>query len=90
MKVLVTGSAGFIGFSTALKLLEKGVSVIGLDNLNSYYKVSLKNDRLRELRKYTNFDFHRMDITDKDTLVELFSHFHPDYVMNFAAQAGVR
>ena len=93
MNVLVTGAAGFIGFHLARRLLRDGCRVIGLDNLNEYYDVSLKEARLAELGKEeraADFVFVRGDLADADGMRRLFSDHKPDYVVNLAAQAGVR
>jgi len=88
---LVTGAAGFIGFHLCQKLLAAGCRrVIGFDNLNDYYDVSLKKARLDELKKGKGFVFVLGDLADKKTLEEVFVKFAPDYVINLAAQAGVR
>lgn len=88
-KILITGSAGFIGFHLSKSLLEKGEQVIGIDNLNDYYEVSLKEARLDILKKYTGYKFHKIDIADKEALNALFSEEKPEIVVNLAAQAGV-
>jgi len=88
--ILLTGCAGFIGFSTAKKLLEEDVKVLGLDNMNDYYDVSLKKARLRQLEAYDSFSFIRGDIADKKTVDDIFLNNQFDYVINLAAQAGVR
>lgn len=88
--VLVTGAAGFIGFHLSLRLCDAGYAVIGIDNLNDYYDVNLKNARLELLRKKENFSFHKVDLTDKKNLDDLFSSSDIKYVINLAAQAGVR
>ena len=90
MKILVTGTAGFIGFHLSKKLCENGWDVIGLDNLNNYYDVSLKNDRLNLLLPYSNFKFHKLDLVDRGSIKKLFEEQKFDYVVNLAAQAGVR
>ncbi|WP_413160333.1 NAD-dependent epimerase [Capilliphycus salinus ALCB114379] len=90
MKILVTGSAGFIGFHLSKILLERGDTVIGLDNLNSYYQVSLKKDRLEQLNPFENFTFYHLDLVDREQLEKLFSEHKFDAVVNLAAQAGVR
>lgn len=88
-KVLLTGVAGFIGAKTAEKLLGKGVEVIGIDNMNDYYDVSLKEYRLSKL-KNSKFQFYQLDIEDKKKLSKLFSQHQFDVVFNLAARAGVR
>ncbi len=90
MKFLITGVAGFIGFHTARYLLRRGDVVIGIDNVNSYYDPLLKEARLSQLQNDTNFSFHRIDITDKDKLDDIFRQESPPYVIHLAAQAGVR
>ena len=89
-KVLITGAAGFIGFHLAQKLDALGYAVVGLDNLNDYYDVSLKEARLAELRSLENFSFHKIDLEEKDRIDALFAKEKFDYVVNLAAQAGVR
>ena len=88
--ILVTGAAGFIGFHLAGKLCRMGHSVVGLDNMNDYYEVSLKKDRLKALAALPNFRFVRADLTDEKALNTLFSEEQFPYVVNLAAQAGVR
>ncbi len=90
MKVLVTGAAGFIGFHTSLKLLERGEEVVGLDNLNDYYDVTLKQARLNVLESYPNFRFVKLDLVDRDGIAALFSAQRFERVVHLAAQAGVR
>ncbi|MDO6811812.1 NAD-dependent epimerase [Tenacibaculum soleae] len=106
MKILVTGAAGFIGFHLSKKLLDKGHTVIGIDNINDYYNVDLKYDRLKELgiqketaaafykenisSTYSDFKFRRINLEDKEALVALFEQEKFDVVCNLAAQAGVR
>ena len=90
MKILVTGAAGFIGYHTALRLLERGDEVTGVDNLNDYYDVSLKEARLARLRAHDGFRFEQIDIADRDRMAELFARLRPERVINLAAQAGVR
>ena len=87
---LVTGAAGFIGFHLSKALLEKGAFVVGLDNMNDYYEVSLKEDRLKILKKYSGFHFEKADIADKETVFGLMDQYHPQVVVHLAAQAGVR
>jgi UDP-glucuronate 4-epimerase len=103
-KVLVTGSAGFIGMHTALRLLKEGYDVVGLDNINDYYAVQLKWDRLKETgvdnqtaegklvqsRKYPGYRFVKLDLSNRDGILALFTAEKFDYVINLAAQAGVR
>jgi UDP-glucuronate 4-epimerase len=89
--VLVTGAAGFIGFHTSKRLLERGETVVGIDNLNDYYDVTLKEARLAELQKYEKFAFVKLDIADKDGMEALWSDQGPfKRVVHLAAQAGVR
>src|SRR5712671_2487454 len=90
MKILLTGAAGFIGFHTANILLARGDEVIGLDNLNDYYDVSLKEARLDRLKKHTNFRFVKMDLADRVGMPALFKREKFSRVINLAAQAGVR
>lgn len=89
-KILVTGSAGFIGFHLSSLLLNKGYKVIGIDNMNDYYDVKLKEDRLDILKQHDNFIFHKIDLKDKEKIDDLFAKYKFDYVVNLAAQAGVR
>jgi len=88
--VLVTGAAGFIGFQLSRRLLSDGVKVTGLDNLNPYYDVQLKKDRLDKLLSDDNFTFANLDLVDRDALDHLFNNSDFDAVVNLAAQAGVR
>lgn len=90
MKILVTGAAGFIGFHTAKALLTRGDEVIGLDNLNDYYDVSLKMARLSQLDGQPGFTFHKLDLADREGMAALFAETRPDRVIHLAAQAGVR
>ena len=90
MKVLVTGTAGFIGQALALRLLARGDEVIGVDNLNDYYDVNLKKDRLRALLEHNNFTDVRLSLEDGAGLSEIFARHKPQRVVNLAAQAGVR
>jgi UDP-glucuronate 4-epimerase len=89
-KVLVTGAAGFIGYYLSKRLLIYGCTVVGVDNLNDYYDVSLKQTRLDQLKPYDKFRFIKMDISDKKAIDELFEAEKFDIVVNLAAQAGVR
>ncbi len=90
MKFLVTGAAGFIGMSTAQRLLARGDEVLGLDNLNAYYDVSLKQDRLKRLTAHPSFRFVQLDVADRAGISALFSSEAFDCVIHLAAQAGVR
>ncbi len=90
MKYLVTGAAGFIGFHTAARLLERGDEVIGLDNINAYYDPSLKEARLAQLQDRKGFTFHRLDLADRNAVALLFDAERPKRVIHLAAQAGVR
>ena len=90
MKVLVTGAAGFIGFHTASRLLERGDEVVGLDNLNEYYDVKLKLRRLEILRRYPAFSFVKLDLADRTGMAELFVRERFARVIHLGAQAGVR
>jgi UDP-glucuronate 4-epimerase len=90
MQVLVTGVAGFIGYHLAQRLLTEDTQVYGIDNLNDYYDVSLKQARLAQLQSQPGFTFQRLDLAERDRLLELFQTEKFDYVVNLAAQAGVR
>lgn len=90
MKILVTGAAGFIGFYTSKQLLERGDTVVGLDNFNDYYDVSLKDGRAAILDDYDNFSMVRIDLADRAAMEKLFAAEKFDKVINLAAQAGVR
>jgi UDP-glucuronate 4-epimerase len=89
-KTIVTGSAGFIGSATCIKLLERGDSIIGIDNHNDYYDPKLKELRLRRLEKYKNYQHYRTDLSDQNALGDIFKNHKPKKVINLAAQAGVR
>lgn len=88
-KILLTGCAGFIGYHTALRLLADDKEVIGVDNLNDYYDIALKHFRLKQLEKYDNFHFQKIDIENYEVLDKLFSNNRLDTVINLAARAGV-
>lgn len=90
MKILVTGVAGFVGYHLADRLLKEGFSVYGIDNLNDYYDVSLKKDRLALLGGRPGFAFQLLDLSDRQGVLELFESHTFDCVVNLAAQAGVR
>ena len=90
MKILVTGAAGFIGMTTSLRLLERGDEVVGLDNLNDYYAVWLKESRLEQLKRFPGFRFVKMDVADRPGMETLFASEKFDKVIHLAAQAGVR
>ena len=95
MKILVTGNAGFIGFHVCKKLLERGDTVVGLDNMNKYYDIDLKKSRLKILQKITtkksrNFFFFKVDISNKQKIMKIFTKHKFDRVIHLAAQAGVR
>lgn len=89
-KILVTGAAGFIGFHLSERLLQRGDEVVGLDNLNDYYDVRLKHDRLKQLEGRPGFRFVKAALEDRDTMERLFSEERFDKVLNLAGQAGVR
>ncbi|WP_448564158.1 NAD-dependent epimerase [Trichothermofontia sp.] len=88
--ILVTGAAGFIGFYVSQRLLDRGERVIGIDNLNSYYDVQLKRDRLAQLQTHASFQFYPLDLADRGAIADLFTTHSPDRVIHLAAQAGVR
>jgi UDP-glucuronate 4-epimerase len=90
--ILITGAAGFIGFHVAKSLLENNdkIKIIGLDNINDYYDVQLKTDRLDILKKYKNFIFIKKDLANMEVITKIFDEYHPNIVLNLAAQAGVR
>jgi len=90
MKVLITGAAGFIGNALALRLLDRGDEVVGIDNLNDYYDPSLKRARLARTQDHPGFTDIRIDLEDRQGIADLFAQYRPDGVVNLAAQAGVR
>ena len=91
MKYLITGASGFIGYHLARKILEdKTNQVVGIDNMNDYYDVSLKENRRQELDLFSNYTFYQEDIADRPKMMAIFDKEKPDYDINLAAQAGVR
>ncbi len=90
MSILITGCAGFVGFHVAKKMLDEGSEVIGIDNINSYYSVKLKNDRLNILKKYDKFKFVKVSIDNEKKVFDIFLNNKIDKVCHLAAQAGVR
>lgn len=90
--ILITGAAGFIGSNLSLRLLSevKNVNVVGIDNINDYYDVKIKEERLKKLKSYDRFKFVYGNIADKTVIAKLFAEYHPHVVVNLAAQAGVR
>ncbi len=90
MNIIVTGSAGFIGFSLCIKLLERGDNIIGIDNHNDYYDPKLKDKRLERLNRYSNYQHYKIDLVDKSSVDKIFKDHKPYKVVNLAAQAGVR
>jgi len=90
MKIMITGVAGFIGSVLAIRLLERGDTVYGIDNMNDYYSVALKQARLARVAKYADFTFQKLDIAERAGVAGLFQENHFDVVMHLAAQAGVR
>ena len=89
-KIVVTGSAGFIGASLCIKLLERGDNIIGIDNHNDYYDPKIKEARVERLAKYSNYQHYRIDLKDEESLNKVFKDHKPQKVVNLAAQAGVR
>ena len=90
MKILVTGAAGFIGFHVSRRLLESDYEVVGLDNINDYYDINLKKDRLKILKDHKRFVFYEKHLEDKEAVEQLFKKEEPQRVIHLAAQAGVR
>jgi UDP-glucuronate 4-epimerase len=90
MKIIVTGAAGFIGYSVSMHLLERGDEVVGVDNLNDYYDVKLKEDRLKQLAPHDNFKFIKLDLASREGTADLFKSEKAHRVIHLAAQAGVR
>ena len=90
MKILITGSAGFIGSMLSIKLLERGDEIVGIDNHNDYYDPKIKDDRLERLVKYKNYKHYKIDLNDNKKLSEIFKIYKFQKVVNLAAQAGVR
>ena len=90
LKILITGAAGFIGYHLSKQLCESDCNVVGIDNMNDYYNVNLKIARLEKLQDYQNFKFEKIDLVEKDSLFKLFEKEKIKYVINLAAQAGVR
>jgi UDP-glucuronate 4-epimerase len=89
-KILVTGATGFIGYHLSKSLLDDGYEVLGIDNINDYYDPNLKLARLEQLKPYKNFNFEKVDISNRETITQSFQTFKPNKVVNLAAQAGVR
>jgi len=89
-KIIVTGSAGFIGFTLSIKLLEQGKNIVGIDNHNDYYDTKIKDARLERLLKYSNYKHYKIDLSHKQSLDEVFKTHKVQKVVNLAAQAGVR
>ena len=81
MNILITGVAGFIGFHTAMHYLDQGKNIIGIDNINDYYDISLKEARLSKLKGYDKFKFYKSDINDKESLDKIFHSDQPDYII---------
>ena len=90
MKTLITGAAGFIGFSLCMKLLERGDDIIGIDNHNDYYDPKIKDERLKLLKKFSNYYHYKIDLCDQESLNTVFKKYKIKKVVNLAAQAGVR
>src|SRR4030042_3657765 len=90
IKIILTGCAGFIGQKTAEFLLDKGFEVIGIDNMNDYYDVRIKEWRLNQLKNKTNFTFYNLDIENLNEIDKILSNYEIDAIINLAARAGVR
>jgi len=90
MKILITGSAGFIGFHLSKSLLDDGYEIMGIDNLNDYYDINLKKSRIEILKSYNNFSFSKVNISYIEDIIKIFKSFTPQKVVHLAAQAGVR
>ena len=92
MTILVTGAVGFIGFHLAKRLISENYEVIGIDNINDYYDINLKESRLKELYnlKSKSFNFYKVNLENKDLIIDIFQKNKPNVVVNLAAQAGVR
>ena len=90
MKILITGTAGFIGFHLSKKLLKDKNTVFGFDNLNNYYDVDIKKDRIKDLKKYKNFNFAKIDLSQKDKINKIIKDNNIKFIIHLAAQAGVR
>jgi len=90
MKILVTGVAGFIGYYVSLELLKKNYQIVGIDNLNNYYDISLKKDRLSQLKQFSNFQFNQIDISNHKRISQLFKYHKFNKILHLAAQAGVQ
>jgi len=90
MRILVTGAAGFIGSAVCRRLQSRDAEIVGIDNLNDYYDVTLKQARLDLMREVPNFEFRKLDVSDRGAMESLFAKFRPDRVVHLAAQAGVR
>lgn len=90
MKLIITGSAGFLGFSLCIKLLKRSYEIIGIDNHNNYYDLKLKEARFDKLIKYSNYQHYRIDLSEQESLKKIFKKHKPEIVINLVAQAGVR
>ena len=90
MNILVTGSAGFIGFHTTVKLLKNKINVVGIDNVNKYYDTRLKKNRIKSLKNFKNFNFYKVDLTQYKKLDNIIKKYKIKYIIHLAAQAGVR